>query len=853
MKNNIQNYLNEKLSDITFSDESQAKVMEKIKTLSLNKDKEENTDKVTKEFNNIEKSSVIIEKVEVKDVNKSMWIKYISFAAAFLIIVGSTFAFSKMDSSNNNVGDETMVTTVDFFQTDSETSSVGDEANNDTNESNDFYSQKIENYFIAEQIALNEKYDYFKGYGVVNGKVYIIAQDISGMQIDSTYVLIIMNEDGIEESKIPINPQNEGYINDFTINEDGTISFIEKTSINEKTQSYIHTMDITGAIISTIELKELSVSFENMLIPFVKDKDGNFILAVSTVNQTSGEQSTIIYKVNNSGEILFTIEDKELDSVFKIFKMENGDIILYYCDNFAKVNFENNSIEKDYKFEGLDKRKNYEVISGNDEYELFLTDNMSLFGYNSDEKAVVEIVNYVDSDIEGYVKFAFPVNKDRIICKIYDTVSSSGQKNANFILKRVDSETLKKVQDKQVLTLAGSYIPWYLSSEVTRLNKSNDKFRVKLIDYTKYNTEDDYEAGSKKLNDEILNGNIPDVLILNTMMDTDAYIDKGFLTDMNTFFNSDLDIKKEDYLENIINVFETEGKLYQISPNFLIKAMFGKTSELGENQGWNIEDFNAFLEKNKDKEVVNVNTGGKALLEEILRSTIGEYINYKERTCNFENENFIKLIEGIKKYDENRLESQNEEYNYNTYNSLLNMDDIYSYLQMHQIEKGYIGEGITLKCFPSVTGGCASMDIDFSLAISDKSKNKAAAWEFVKMFLKEDFQNRVGYLCGFPIKKSSLEKLAENTKNPTQDIGSPLIQSGLQVGDEYKEIGFIDDEGIEKVNNLIKSINSYEKYDSEILNIIREELYSFYDGNKTAEEVAKLIQTRISTYINETK
>ena len=204
MKNNIQNYLNEKLSDITFSDESQAKVMEKIKTLSLNRDKEENTDKVTKEFKNIEKSSVIIEKVEVKDVNKSIWIKYISFAAAFLIIVGSTFSFSKMDSSNNNVGDETIVTTVDFFQTDNETSSVGDEANNDTNESNDFYPQKIENYFIAEQIALNGEYDYFDFYGVANGKAYIIAQDISGMQIDSTYVWVIINEDGIEESKIPI-------------------------------------------------------------------------------------------------------------------------------------------------------------------------------------------------------------------------------------------------------------------------------------------------------------------------------------------------------------------------------------------------------------------------------------------------------------------------------------------------------------------------------------------------------------------------------------------------------------------------------------------------------------------------
>ena len=57
----------------------------------------------------------------------------------------------------------------------------------------------------------------------------------------------------------------------------------------------------------------------------------------------------------------------------------------------------------------------------------------------------------------------------------------------------------------------------------------------------------------------------------------------------------------------------------------------------------------------------------------------------------------------------------------------------------------------------------------------------------------------------------------------------------------------------EKVNDLIKSINTSVKFDVKIEMIINEELEAFYAGDKTAEEVAKLIQNRANTYINEIK
>jgi len=676
-------------------------------------------------------------------------------------------------------------------------------------------------------------------------------------------VCIIMNEDGFDEAILPITPQNGGYINQYNINEDGTISFVENAYVNENEPNfYIHTMDMSGAITSTIDLKELNFSNHTYLSSFVKDKDGNFIISTATYDETSSKSKIMIYSLDPKGKLLFEIEAEDILSITNIIKMKNNDIILSYFgekeSGFAKLNTESKSLDKDYKIEGLETGNYYEIINGNDEYEFFVTEGVSVSGYDSKKKELVEIINFIDSDIEGSVQSPLPVSKDKIICQIYneDSWKSGMPENTNYILKRADAETLKKVQEKQILTAAGNNVIYNLSSEVVKFNKSNDKFRVKVIDYSKFNTEDDYNAGSRELNNDLLKGNVPDILLLNTEMNADTYIGKKLLTDMNAFFSSDKEIKKEDYLENILNIFESDGKLYQITPTFGIRTMVGKTSEIGEKQGWNFSEFMAFVEKNKDKEVLNI-SGRKELLNSFLSMTIGEYVNYKEGKCNFENEDFIKLMEFVKEYGKDQEDidiEAKDSYPMNEYNALLNIVGIDRYQTLHELEKGYIGEEITFKGLPSPKGIGSAIAYEVSLAISDKSKNKEGAWEFVKVFLKEDFQDKIANTgWEFPLKKSSLEKLAENTKNPPKDQGYSRIEPTIVIGDEPKEIGFIDDAGIEKVNKLITSIDSAVNYDANISKIIEEEMEVFYKGDKTAQEVAKLIQNRVNTYINEIK
>lgn len=71
------------------------------------------------------------------------------------------------------------------------------------------------------------------------------------------------------------------------------------------------------------------------------------------------------------------------------------------------------------------------------------------------------------------------------------------------------------------------YVDYSTQKAVIDFNRSNDKYRVDLIDYSEYNTEDDYNAGLTKFNTEIMAGNMPDILALDTQTPYRQYAAKG--------------------------------------------------------------------------------------------------------------------------------------------------------------------------------------------------------------------------------------------------------------------------------------------------------------------------------------
>lgn len=62
-----------------------------------------------------------------------------------------------------------------------------------------------------------------------------------------------------------------------------------------------------------------------------------------------------------------------------------------------------------------------------------------------------------------------------------------------------------------------------------------------------------------------------------------------------------------------------------------------------------------------------------------------------------------------------------------------------------------------------------------------------------------------------------------------------------------------DDSDIEAVYNIINNACRKEEYHLDILAIIEEEASAYLCGAKTADEVAKIIQSRVQLYLDENK
>ena len=71
------------------------------------------------------------------------------------------------------------------------------------------------------------------------------------------------------------------------------------------------------------------------------------------------------------------------------------------------------------------------------------------------------------------------------------------------------------------------YTDYEIRSKVIAFNKASDKYRIRMIEYYEYNNEADWNAGQKMFNNDIITSNAPDIIVINSGMPVDSFMDKG--------------------------------------------------------------------------------------------------------------------------------------------------------------------------------------------------------------------------------------------------------------------------------------------------------------------------------------
>lgn len=490
-------------------------------------------------------------------------------------------------------------------------------------------------------------------------------------------------------------------------------------------------------------------------------------------------------------------------------------------------------------------------------YELYLASSYGVYGYNLGDEDKTPIMSFVDSDFSYYSVYQVTGLNEREFLAItsdWDT----GDTLTRFT--KVDPEDVK---DKKVITLAMTSTDWGIRRLAIQFNKSNEEYRISILDYEAlYGTDDDWQAGVTRLNTDIVSGKVPDILLLNYSMPVDSYISKGLFADLKPFIEKDEAFSIEDFMPNVIEACSVDGKLYSLVPSYSIDTLVAKTSDVGKERGWTVQDVKDVLASKPEGTQLLMNVDRDTMLQYCFTLAGSQFIDWESGSCNFNSDGFIQMLEFIATFPEEvNWEAMPDNF-WDTYDSMwregkviANFASIGDLRNFNSLEKGTFGEEITMIGFPSSDGDGSAIWPNLQLALSAKSKNSEGAWEFLRTFLTDDYQKSLEY--GFPLSVKHLDqKVEEAMKKPFY-----MDENNNKV--EYDETSYVNGVEVvispitkERADEIIAELYSFTQLyraDDTLLNIVREEAGPFFAGQKNAKEVASIIQSRVQIYVNENR
>jgi len=598
-------------------------------------------------------------------------------------------------------------------------------------------------------------------------------------------------------------------------------------------------LDITGTVLLDCEITEyFNIDSEQEIVPkcMMLGKQGAIYLVLSGSNDN-------IIVLGETGEELcsFICEDTvyslltdATDQTYCICSQTNPEgssLFLWKLDLAAQALVNSHqTISNDVSGDLL--------IAGG-EGILLISEGNSLYKLYIENEKKEKVLNWTDVNIDfGGIQQISILEGGGIGVLAYH-IGLSEQKPYYEVISLIEStddyDNDLKRQDKMTLTYAAMHLDNEMRSWIVDYNRKHEYCQIEIMEYG----QDDYETGLLKFNTDIISGNIPDLIDLSDI-DLVTYRSKGILTDLYPLLDADVSMGRQDFVPSILRLYESDGKCYGIAAGFRIETLMGKKAILGETSQWTVENMLMMLENMPEESRLINYLEPVGLLRIVLTLEMAEYVNWEEGTCSFDGDNFLQLLQIMSSIKTSSIAIEEIEQSLSEEELILNRIYISDVEEYKEAVDMFQGEETVCIGYPSLGGGSALISAYLPVGITDQCENKDEAWNFVKSLLEEDFQDK-HVRFNFPVRINALERLCEQAME----------------AQKYNEYGYDNTRKTvlqEDINGLYEVINTSQggiSFDKNIWNIIEEETEYYFNGGKSAEETAAVIQRRAEIYISE--
>lgn len=447
--------------------------------------------------------------------------------------------------------------------------------------------------------------------------------------------------------------------------------------------------------------------------------------------------------------------------------------------------------------------------------------------------------------------------------------TSCGRDKPEEINDSQESSSDNEVGGKTKITIGMPVANQVIMSHIVEFNNTNDLYEVEIIDYSKQAEDDDADntKAMQAMKMDMISDNSPDIIggLHPTYMA--EFLQKDAFTDLYELMDTYDGVKREDFLPNVLKGFEVNGEIPAMTYSFIIRTAVAKTKFVGEDaENWTPEQaIEAYKKYSEQMQYIGMNDLENALSDYMLLKASRNCVNAADYTCNFMNTEFTSLLDFLyenpsqgsypvdfttmtpSEFDAFFAERDMQMYNdksliYCTYISDFNQNvgnDLYA---------RFGGEDITFVGYPSEDGNGAVTEASWMFGISEKSENKEAAWSFINYLLEDEVQRDFyGTGTGIPVIQKYLDEQANN--KDTEDHRSiyyPLLVPG---NSDIKMN--ITEEAVQKYYDYILSVKFDPYHDFRVEEMVREECAAALAGEKSGEEVAEILQSRVEIYLSE--
>ena len=457
--------------------------------------------------------------------------------------------------------------------------------------------------------------------------------------------------------------------------------------------------------------------------------------------------------------------------------------------------------------------------------------------YDVEKETTDTLFMWTDIDIVSNDVVKVQLIDNSCMAVIYnDRNDETGRTYGIEFVERVSKENVT-ADDREELVIGCMYMPVLLERNVVEFNKSQQKYHVSIRTYNDRSNEVTTDEAITKLYLDLASGNAPDMLNLQ-YLDIYNLVDKNAIEDLRPYFEGDTETGIQDYVEAVVEAFTIDGVLTAVPPEYYIYSYFGKQDMVGESAGWTIEDVDTCLNNNPGS-VVSLYWSKEYALGRILAYSVDAFIDSDNGTCDFTTDAFDALLD--------ILEQLPDEADYSVVEGKSGLIADISLHDFESIQQYYVqyGDDIVIKGYPTADGReCHNIGITDAYSIVSTSECKDGAWEFIKFSLANDKSG-----SSFSSNKKQLQELiaAELSHAGEEKLSTFFTEQG-QFNYHYAT-----QEEIDTVMHMIENVELSVPADSEIINIIEEELAGYFAGSRTKEAVTAVIQDRVQLYLDEIK